>query len=66
MLQWLWFLNLHGPGALYEKMHGDKDTYRLAFELAGKGASFAQLPRPPVQALCDCPAHVSPAATHTV
>ena len=41
MLEWLWFLNSH-PGVTYRNMYGDKDTFRLAFHLAGKASAFWQ------------------------
>ena len=41
MLEWLWFLNSH-PETIYKLMYGDKDTFRLAFALAGKEAAYQQ------------------------
>lgn len=41
VLEWLWFLNSH-PGVTYKNMYGDKDTFRLAFSLAGKASAFWQ------------------------
>lgn len=41
VLEWLWFLNSH-PEVMYKVMHGDKDTFRLAFHLAGKASDFWQ------------------------
>ena len=41
VLEWLWFLNAH-PGVTYKNMYGDKDTFRLAFNLAGKASAFWQ------------------------
>ena len=41
MLEFIWFLNSHSD-FMYKMMHGDKDTYRLAFMMAGKGADFQQ------------------------
>ncbi len=41
VLEWLWFLNAH-PGVTYKNMYGDKDTFRLAFSLAGKASAFWQ------------------------
>eukprot|EP00882_Tetradesmus_deserticola_P029699 GHRQ01033290.1.p1 GENE.GHRQ01033290.1~~GHRQ01033290.1.p1 ORF type:complete len:153 (+),score=29.45 GHRQ01033290.1:489-947(+) len=34
VLEWLFWLNSHSD-VTYQHMHGDKDTYRLAFSLAG-------------------------------
>ena len=42
VLEWIWFLNAHND-VIYKLMHGDKDTFRLAFELAGKGDAFIQV-----------------------
>ena len=42
MLEWLWFLNAH-PETVYKLMYGDKDTFRLAFHLAGKAAAYQQV-----------------------
>ena len=39
VLEWLWFLNSHRK-PISDWMWGDKDTYRLAFALAGKADSF--------------------------
>lgn len=39
VLEWLWFLNSHRK-PVFDWMWGDKDTYRLAFALAGKADSF--------------------------
>lgn len=41
VLEWLWFLNSH-PDVTYKSMYGDKDTFRLAFHLAGKASEFWQ------------------------
>jgi hypothetical protein len=42
VLEWLWLLNAH-KGLVYQCLVGDKDTYRLAFELAGKGRDYQQV-----------------------
>ncbi len=42
MLEWLWFLNSH-PETIYKLMYGDKDTFRLAFALAGKESAYHQV-----------------------
>lgn len=42
MLEWLWYLNSH-QNIVYQNMLGDKDTYRLAFNLAGKGVNYTQV-----------------------
>ena len=42
VLEWLWLLNSHRE-VMYKKMHGDKDTYKLAFFLAGKLDQFEQV-----------------------
>jgi len=45
VLEWLWFLNSHRQ-PVSEWMWGDKDTYRLAFALAGKPDAFQQVSHP--------------------
>lgn len=42
VLEWLWFLNSHRK-PVSDWMWGDKDTYRLAFALAGKADAFQQV-----------------------
>ena len=42
VLEYLWFLNSHRE-VVYSHMHGDKDTYKLAFFLAGKLGDFYQV-----------------------
>ena len=42
VLEWIMFLNLHAD-MLYSIIWGDKDTYRLAFHLAGKARGFSQV-----------------------
>ncbi|KAK9814131.1 hypothetical protein WJX72_001060 [[Myrmecia] bisecta] len=46
VLEWLWFLNSH-QNVTYKLMYGDKDTFRLAFNLAGKKRDFKQVTIPP-------------------
>ena len=41
-LEWLWFVNSHSE-VIYKLMYGDKDTFRLAFALAGKSNFFEQV-----------------------
>ena len=41
-LEWLWFVNSHAE-VVYKLMYGDKDTFRLAFALAGKSDYFEQV-----------------------
>ena len=54
VLEWLLFLNMHHnityniPGTL-----GDKDTFRVAFALAGKKDDFVQVDKGPLGALVD-------------
>lgn len=45
VLEWLLFLNTHNEFT-YRYAHGDKDTYRAAFELAGAGEDYLQVPQP--------------------
>ena len=42
VLEWVMFLNLHAD-MLYAFIWGDKDTYRLAFSLAGEESMFSQV-----------------------
>ena len=42
MIEFIWLLNSH-PEVTFSWMHGDKDTYRLAFHLANKSSEFAQV-----------------------
>lgn len=42
VLEWLWFLNSHAE-TIYKLMYGDKDTFSLAFHLAGKGDQYHQV-----------------------
>ncbi len=41
-MEFIWLLNSH-PEVTFAWMHGDKDTYRLAFHLANKSSDFAQV-----------------------
>ncbi|DBA84574.1 TPA: hypothetical protein ACH3X2_006154 [Trebouxia sp. C0005] len=50
VLEWLWFLNSHRK-PVSDWMWGDKDTYRLAFALAGKANAFQQVTLSPRLAL---------------
>jgi len=43
VLEWLWFVNSHSE-VIYKLMYGDKDTFRLAFALAGKSDYYEQVP----------------------
>jgi hypothetical protein len=42
VLEWMWLLNTH-KGLVYRCLVGDKDTYKLAFELAGKAHDYWQV-----------------------
>ncbi|KAL3146379.1 hypothetical protein ABBQ32_003064 [Trebouxia sp. C0010 RCD-2024] len=63
VLEFIWMLNSH-PEVTYNWMHGDKDTYRLAFHLANKSAHFAQVTAAPAQAL-DASSKHAPFYKHT-
>lgn len=54
VLEWILFLNTH-TYFTYEVSIGDKDTYRVAFELAGKADSFGQSPHPPAFPIVETP-----------
>jgi hypothetical protein len=42
VLEYLWLLNSHHEW-VYKHMHGDKDTFLLAFAMAGRLADFKQV-----------------------
>ena len=42
VLEWLWYLNSHA-NYVYPRTGGDKDTYKLAFHLAGRPDDFRQV-----------------------
>ena len=50
VLQWVWFLNTHSD-LIWKCVWGDKDTYRMAFQLAAKPQQYHQLRLHPYQAL---------------
>ncbi|WIA35119.1 hypothetical protein OEZ86_003600 [Tetradesmus obliquus] len=50
VLEWLFWLNSRS-NETYQHMHGDKDTYRLAFGLAGKLAQHRQVALQPRDAM---------------
>jgi hypothetical protein len=60
VLEWLWLLNTHSSsgvpgvreaGVVGRSIWGDKDTYLIAFQLAGKGSVVTNVPHYPLQAL---------------
>jgi len=52
VLEWLWFLNSNAD-VVYKFLHGDKDTFYIAFHLAGKLGSFYQVAIAPREAVND-------------
>ena len=52
VLEFMWLLNSH-PEVTFTWMHGDKDSYRLAFHLANKSADFAQVRIPKFHVTCE-------------
>lgn len=46
VLEWLLWVNSHGE-LVYRAGYGDKDTFRLAFTLAGAAAKFQLCEHPP-------------------
>ncbi|KAK9806715.1 hypothetical protein WJX72_000369 [[Myrmecia] bisecta] len=52
VLEWLWYLNAHSH-IMYKFMYGDKDTFRIAFALAGKQGQFRQVTLAPRAALME-------------
>ncbi|WIA39986.1 hypothetical protein OEZ86_013414 [Tetradesmus obliquus] len=57
VLEWLWLLNSHRE-LVYECVVGDKDTFRMAFALAGKQQHYIQVSEPPQELLGDAGQHV--------
>lgn len=53
VLEWLWLLNSYSD-VVYPLGWGDKDTYRLAFTLAGREKEFQQVRHLSKQAVCCC------------
>eukprot|EP00878_Enallax_costatus_P040548 GHUV01046855.1.p3 GENE.GHUV01046855.1~~GHUV01046855.1.p3 ORF type:complete len:120 (-),score=34.15 GHUV01046855.1:107-466(-) len=47
VLEWTWFLNAFSKGFIYDYMRGDKDTYAVAFGLAGKAHLYQHINVPP-------------------
>lgn len=43
MIELLWFLNSWGIELVYDLSYGDKDTFSLAFSLAGKPEQYYQV-----------------------
>ncbi|KAF6257991.1 mannosyltransferase putative-domain-containing protein [Scenedesmus sp. NREL 46B-D3] len=56
VLEYLWLLNSHHEW-VYKHMHGDKDTFLLAFAMAGRLGDFKQVPCFVRDALVDVPGH---------
>lgn len=50
VLEWAWWLNSHWR-TTFQHMHGDKDSWRLAFGLANKTHAYRQVSMPPRDAL---------------
>lgn len=50
VMEWIWFVNSHDQ-FFYSHLHGDKDTFQLAFHLAGQEDAFQQVTKPPGEAL---------------
>lgn len=58
VLEYLLFVNMHYNMTYnVEGVLGDKDTFRVAFTLAGKGKEFYQVPIGPIAALVDFEKH---------
>ncbi|KAG2500723.1 hypothetical protein HYH03_001487 [Edaphochlamys debaryana] len=47
MLEWAWWMNAMGHDLTYNYMYGDKDTFGVAFAMAGKPTEYYQVPVPP-------------------
>ena len=43
VLEYLWLLNGAGSAYTYTQLHGDKDTFYVAFELAGKREHYMRV-----------------------
>ncbi|KAK9807589.1 hypothetical protein WJX72_003512 [[Myrmecia] bisecta] len=52
VIEWVWFLNSYGPGGIYQHTWSDKETYQLAFHLAGKPGDFQQVKQRPRSIMC--------------
>eukprot|EP00879_Flechtneria_rotunda_P006269 GHRR01006589.1.p1 GENE.GHRR01006589.1~~GHRR01006589.1.p1 ORF type:complete len:664 (+),score=211.87 GHRR01006589.1:538-2529(+) len=52
VLEWLWLVNAHAD-LVYRCVVGDKDTFKMAFNLAGKGHHYMQVQQPPLELLGD-------------
>ena len=46
VLEYLWWITSFSS-AVYEHLHGDKDTFGFAFAMAGKLEEYMQVPVPP-------------------
>ena len=42
VMEWIWFVNSR-DNFFYSYLHGDKDTFQLAFHLAGQADAFQQV-----------------------
>ena len=68
IIEWALFLNLHNE-ITYRHMLGDKDSYELAFALAGKLEHFSKVTSwsrtalAPLEKVCRC---LSPPSRHTI
>lgn len=47
VLEWAWFLNSFSEKHIYDFMYGDKDTFGVAFGLAGKAHMYQHINVPP-------------------
>eukprot|EP00882_Tetradesmus_deserticola_P022210 GHRQ01024103.1.p1 GENE.GHRQ01024103.1~~GHRQ01024103.1.p1 ORF type:complete len:287 (+),score=92.86 GHRQ01024103.1:2155-3015(+) len=47
VLEWTWFLNSFSDKHIYDFMYGDKDTYGVAFGMAGKAHMYQHINVPP-------------------
>lgn len=47
VLEWAWYLNSFGKDGVYKFMWGDKDSFGVAFAMAGKAHMYQQVNVPP-------------------
>ncbi|KXZ49784.1 hypothetical protein GPECTOR_19g235 [Gonium pectorale] len=47
VLEYLWWINSFGDRLYHSHLHGDKDTFALAFAAAGKAHCYSQVDTPP-------------------
>ena len=54
VLEWAWYLNSFGKDGVYKFMWGDKDSFMVAFALAGKAHMYQVVNTPPGEPKMTC------------